>query len=276
MKQRRRYWKVAPGSHGFAWVEQRDSNCIAIGWSETGDLDKYKTEDRIKSRFFEVFRGEKTRPNQLLKFYNEIQVNDKILANSGREIYGVGTVIDNYRYNEDLYYEHSKPVRWELTYWEPLDVEDLNLPVKLAKKIRLNRTVLELESKEWGLIDNALNSVKNPFQGLNNFEGVCRAPQTEQEAIILFGKLSQHLKMRIEYVGKSFPDALIRVKEGNKWRTKAAEFELKSSEFETHGHLKDMKRGKECDMIICWKDDWEEKPRNLKIVELRKELAEIV
>jgi len=117
MRQKRtRYWKIAPGSHGFAWVEQRDSNCIAIGWGETGSLGKYKTVDRIKKRFKEVFRGEKTRPSQLLKFYNEVRVDDKVLANSGREIYGVGTVIGNYRYDDSLYYEHSKPVRWELTY----------------------------------------------------------------------------------------------------------------------------------------------------------------
>lgn len=129
---------------------------------------------------------------------------------------------------------------------------------------------------KWDLLDKALNRVKNPFQGMNNFEGICRAPQTEQEAIILFGKLSQHLKMRIENVGKPFPDAYIRVKEGNRWTTKAAEFELKSSDFERHGHLKSMKKGKECDMIICWKHDWAEKPRNLQIVEIRKELEEIV
>jgi len=144
------------------------------------------------------------------------------------------------------------------------------LPEKLAKKIRLNRTVLELESKEWKLVEKALNRVRNPFQGLNNFEGVCRAPRAEQEAIILFGKLSQHLKMRIEYVGKPFPDALIRVKEGNKWTTKAAEFELKSSDFEVHGHLNNMKRGKECDMIICWKDDWKQKPRTLRLSNYEK------
>lgn len=239
-----KYWKIAPGSGGSLWVEQRDNNCIAIGWGETGDLDKYKTVGRIKKRFEEVFHGEKTKPTQLLKFYKEIHEGHKILANSGQEIYGVGRVIGRYKFDEDLYYEHSLPVRWESTYWEPLRVEGLGLPEHLAKRIGLNRTVLELESEEWGLLDKALNRVKNPFQGLNNFEGICRAPQTEQEGIILFGKLSQHLKMRIEYVGKPFPDALIRVKEGNRWTTKAAEFELNSSDFERHGHLKSMKKAR--------------------------------
>lgn len=277
MKERKeRYWKIAPGSGGSLWVEQRDNSCIAIGWGETGDLDKYETVSRIKKRFEEVFHGEKTKPTQLLKFYKDIHVGHKILANSGQEIYGVGRVIGRYKFDENLYYEHSLPVRWESTYWAPLRVEGLGLPEHLAKRIGLNRTVLELESEEWGLLDKALNRVKNLFQGLNNFEGICRAPQTEQEGIILFGKLSQHLKMRIEYVGKPFPDALIRVKEGNRWTTKAAEFELNSSDFERHGHLKSMKKGKGCDMIICWKHDWTEKPRNLQIVEIRKELEEIV
>jgi len=278
MKQRRkvRYWKIAPGSGGFVWIEQRDHRCIAIGWGETGDLDKYKTEESIRRRFSQIDWSSRTRPTQLLKFHKDIQVGDKILANSGRQIYGIGTVVGNYKFDEDIYYEHSRPVRWELTFWEPLDVEELKLPEVLTAKIRLNRTVLELEPKEWELIDKALYHVENPFKGMNNFEGICRAPQTEQETIILFGKLSQHLKMRIEYVGKPFPDAYIRVKEGKKWRTKAAEFELNSSEFESHGHVKKMEKGKEWDMIICWKHDWENKLKNLEIIELRKELEEII
>ncbi len=257
-------------------MEQRDSECIAIGWGETGNLDRYKTESEIRKRFNEVFRGQTTRPTQLLKFYQEIHEGDKILANSGREIYGLGRVIGRYKYDESLYYEHSLPVKWESTYWEPIDVESLSLTESTSTRIRLNRTVLELKPVEWEQLDKALNRMKNPFQGLNNFEGICRAPRTEQEAIILFGKLSQHLKMRIEYVGKPFPDALIRVKEGGRWKTKAAEFELKSSDFERHGHLKAMKKGKACDMIICWEDDWPEKPRDLEAVEIRKELEEIV
>jgi hypothetical protein len=276
MKRRVKYWKIAPGSGGFLWVEQRDNSCIAIGWDETGDLDKYKTEERIKRRFAQIDWGSKTRPTQLLKFYEDVQVDDKVLANSGRQIYGIGTIFGTYKFDKNLYYAHSKPVRWERTFWEPLDVEELGLPKDLTAKIRLNRTVLELEPKEWKLVERALDRVENPFVGMNNFEGICRAPQTEQEAIILFGKLSQHLKMRIEYVGKPFPDAYVRVKEGKKWKTKTVEFELNSSDFESHGHLEQMKKGTDCDMIICWKDDWENKPKDLKVIELRKELAEIV
>lgn len=276
MKRKTRYWKIAPGQRGFLWVEQRDNSCIAIGWGATGNLDNYRTDEKIRKRFSQVHRGSKTRPRQLLKFYKEVQIGDKVLANSGWRIYGVGTVIGDYKYDEDLYYEHSKPVRWELTFWEPLDVEELRLPEVLSKRIRLNRTILELKPKEWELIDKALYYIKNPFQGLNNFEGICRAPETEQETIVLFSKLSQHLKMKIEAVGTRFPDALVRVKEGKKWVTKPAEFEVYSSVFEAHGHLEQMKKGKECDLIICWKNDWENKPENLQVIELRRELEEII
>ena len=77
--------------------------------------------------------------------------------------------------------------------------------------------------------------------------------------------------MKIESVSTRFPDAYVRTKKGKSWITEAAEFEMNSSDFEAHGH-----DPKECDMIICWKDDWEKKPINLKVVELRKELEEII
>lgn len=276
VKRKARYWKIAPGSGGFLWVEQRDNGCIAIGWSETGDLNKYKTEEKIRKRFNQIDWGFKTKPRQLLDFYFKVQKGDKVIASSGKYIYGVGTVIGKYKYDDQLYYKHSKPVRWEITFWEPLHVDELKIPDTLKKKLGQNRTIVELRQEEWTIIDNALIHIHNPFQGLNNFEGICRAPQTEQEVIILFSKLSQHLKMKIESVSTRFPDAYIRVKKGNRWITKPAEFEVYSSDFAAHGHLKQMAKGKECEMIICWRDDWEDKPKNIEVVELRRELEEII
>ncbi|MEM3573239.1 MAG: hypothetical protein QXJ62_03295 [Nitrososphaeria archaeon] len=82
--------------------------------------------------------------------------------------------------------------------------------------------------------------------------------------------------MKIESVSTRFPDAYIRVKEGNRWITKLAEFEVYSSDFVAHGHLKQMAKNKECKMIICWKDDWKDKPKNIEVIELRKEMEEII
>jgi len=265
-----RYWKIAPGSGGFLWVEQRDHGCIAVGWSETGNLNKYRTEEHIKGRFNRIDWGSKTKPNQLIRFYRDVKPQDKVLAASGRHIYGLGTVTGNYKFDELLYYKHRRRVRWELKFWDPLHVEELGLPKRLVKRIRLNRTLLKLEQGEWELIQDTVSRVKDPFEGLTSFEGICRAPQSEQEVVILFSKLSQHLRMKIETVGTRFPDAYVRVKKGKTWITKTAEFEVHSSDFKFHEH-----DPHGCDMIICWKDDWKRKPREPAVIELRRELEQI-
>jgi len=53
--------------------------------------------------------------------------------------------------------------------------------------------------------------------------------------------------------------------------SKAVEFELFSSDFQAHGHDPE-----ECDILVCWKDNWKSKPRNSKVIELRNKLEEII
>jgi len=262
-------YKIAPGKDGSFWVEQRDRKCIAMGWSDVGDLNKFDNLNQLSEEFKRV--GYDNKPHQLWRFYTKVLAGDKVVASSGKYIYGLGYVNGKYRFDESLYYKHSKPVRWELTFWEPLDVEELNLSRKIKKRLRLNRTILELTEEEWKMIDREVSRVKSPFEGVTNFEGILRAPRTEQEVIILFSKLSQHLKMKIEDVSTSFPDAYVRIKKNKDWITKAAEFEKNSSKFESHEHDPEG-----CDVIICWRDDWKNRPKNLEVVELRKVLMEII
>jgi hypothetical protein len=98
-------------------------------------------------------------------------------------------------------------------------------------------------------LEETLTKNQNPFKNLLNWEGLCLAPQTEQEVVILFSKLTLMLKGR--------------------WVTKSAEFEVNSSDFEEHGHLKQIEEGQQCDYIICWKNDMEKKAGKLpEIIEL--------
>lgn len=263
-----RFWKIAPGSGGFLWVEQRENNCIAIGWNDTGDLNKYRTEEKIKKRF-EIQEGGS--PSQLLNFYSKIKKGDYVIVSSGSGIYGLGEITGNYKQDTRLYFSHSRPVFWKITFWEPLNEDDLQLPRTLKKKFHYNRTIVELTKDEWNVLYKAASRIKSPFKNLTNWEGLLRAPVVEQEVIILFSKLGQSLHMKIESVGTRFPDAYIRIKKNNTWVTKAAEFEINSSDFYKHGHDKN-----ECDMIICWRDDWKKRPKSLKVVELRSELQKIL
>jgi hypothetical protein len=270
-----RYWKVAPGDGGSLWVEQRENDCLAIGWNDTGDLSKYENDEEITKKHIEIW-GKK--PVTLLRFFHEVKKGDKIVASSGRYIFAIGTVKSSrYKYNNNLSYCHSKSVRWDLTFWDPLDIYTVNLDYRIQKRLNKNTTLLELEKNEWEEIENVLFNIKNPFKNMNNWDGLLRSPIYEQEVIILFSKLTQYLKMRIERFSTRFPDAYLRVKIGKKWILKSAEFEIYSSAFVDHGHLKDMKENeKECDMIICWIHDWDHVPENIKVIELREKFLEII
>lgn len=280
-KEEIRYWKIAPGKHGFLWVEQRDNSCIAIGWNRVGEL-KNKSKEELKKALEDAgHKSSSLAVTQLWLFQNEIRKGDKVIASSGKYVYGLGTIKGDCELDKTLTYQHMRPVSWEVKFWKPmsLDEELSSLSEEVKKKLMLNRTVLELEKKEWREIENEIhNAMRNyPFEGFTNFEGLCRAPETEQELVILFSKLSQLLKMKIVSVSTRFPDAIIRVKKNNRWISEPAEFELNSSDFQRH--MKTYENNpEECKMIICWRDDWKNKPTDLKIeiVELRKKLEEII
>jgi len=273
-----RYWRVAPGQGGFLWAEQRDNKCIAVGWNKMGDLTKFKTKKEFEKRFLNIYgKKRKKAANELWRFYNEVKEGDRVLANSGRQIFGIGTIIKGgYKFNQNLFYSHSQPINWDLKFWAPTNAKEIGLPTRLLKRICAILTISELESNDWKIISKKLHKINNPFKTISEFEGLSRAPETEQEAIVLFSKLSQLLlKMKIESVGTRFPDAYIKVKQGNVWRTKSAEFELYSSGFKSH--MEDYRKDpQKCDMIICWEDDWKDKPKGLKVVELKKEIEKII
>jgi predicted Mrr-cat superfamily restriction endonuclease len=268
------FWKIAPGAQGSLWVEQRDAHCIAVGWNEVGDLRNYQDIDQLKKKFVNL--GWSNSPHQLWRFYTEVKPGHKIVASSGQYIYGTGTVTEkDYIYNEDLSFHQCKSVLWEKKFWCPVSVNELNLDENLKKRLGYNRTILELEAEEWKSIRNKLDKFQNPFEGRSEIKRLLKAPQTEQEAIILFSALMENLRMRIVYVGTRFPDAIIQVKQNDKWVTKYAEFELYSSGFEAH--MDDYQKDKNsCDMIICWEHDWEKCPKQLEVIELKEKLRSYI
>jgi len=77
-------------------------------------------------------------------------------------------------------------------------------------------------------------------------------PRNEAETIALY-KLCQHrLGWRITHLQIAFPDAIIENEQGKQL---VAEFEFESKNFQAHGHDPDG-----CDIIIAYKDSWENPP----------------
>lgn len=76
-------------------------------------------------------------------------------------------------------------------------------------------------------------------------------PTNEQGVIVAFAAQAQQAGWEFVSIGASFPDAVLR-KNGAEWRT---EFEFRSSNFLDHKH-----DHRECDLVICWENDYEDNP----------------
>lgn len=101
-----------------------------------------------------------------------------------------------------------------------------------------------------------------------NVDGLTYGPLNEQGVVYLFALLSKKLGFIVEEIKSSFPDAKGRRKNARgQWEEVWIEFEYKSSNFKAHGH-----DPSECDLIVCWENDWEKCP--IEVMELRRRIGE--
>jgi hypothetical protein len=100
--------------------------------------------------------------------------------------------------------------------------------------------------------------------------GRCAAthgPTNELGVIYLFGTLADRLGFVVTHIQHAFPDCEAMRKVGDdQWQKVTIEFEFESRNFVRHLH--DVNG---CDLIVCWKHNWEECP--LEVVELRKAVS---
>jgi predicted RNA-binding protein len=146
-----------------------------------------------------------------------------------------------------------------------------SIPNEDGEKIR---KILE-ESKESGLeypITGKVSKTSRKFSikskqeyGIPmHFRGLRHAPLNEQGVVYLFALVAKDLGFTVEAIGTSFPDceAMRRIdRKGDRWQRVRIEFEYYSSDFKKHGHPVEG-----CDIIVCWKHDWEDCP--IEVIEL--------
>jgi hypothetical protein len=88
------------------------------------------------------------------------------------------------------------------------------------------------------------------------FRGLRWEPTDEQDVVLLFGRLLDHLPrpLAVENVRTGFPDC--KATDSETGESICIEFELKASHFfRDHAN-----RTEKCDWIVCWTDDVETKP----------------
>ena len=98
----------------------------------------------------------------------------------------------------------------------------------------------------------------------SHFRGLGHEPVNEQGVVLLFGMLAKDLGYMIEAVQKGFPDCEAKRQIGpDRWQRVRIEFEFESRNFREHGHSLTG-----CDVIVCWRHNWEECPKHIEVVEL--------
>ncbi len=94
--------------------------------------------------------------------------------------------------------------------------------------------------------------------------GLRHEPVNEQGVVLLFGMLANDLGYLIEAVQKGFPDCEAKRRIGpDRWQRVNIEFEFESKNFREHGHP-----ASGCDVIVCWRHNWDECPKHIEVVEL--------
>jgi galactitol-specific phosphotransferase system IIB component len=96
------------------------------------------------------------------------------------------------------------------------------------------------------------------------FKSLSCAPVNELGVVYLFGVLHETFDFKIESIQSGYPDCIARRKvSNNRWEEVRIEFEYDSRSFKTHGH-----NPSGVDVIICWRHNWKEYPKEIEIIEL--------
>lgn len=95
-------------------------------------------------------------------------------------------------------------------------------------------------------------------------QALATAPTNEAGVMCLFASLATALGFTMLHIQQAFPDChAFRRGQDGLWRIVRIEFEFESRNFLAHGH-----DPKGCDLIVCWKHNWDSCP--LEVVELSK------
>ncbi|MBI3597270.1 MAG: hypothetical protein HY203_08980 [Nitrospirae bacterium] len=153
--------------------------------------------------------------------------------------------------------------------WE--DVLALLPPATLLKRTPVSSARMEsgnsLEAASHVTTSQQRHSKLNDRPTYGNpidFRGLRHEPVNEDGVVFLFGMVARELGYMVEAVQAGFPDceAKRQIQPG-KWQRVRIEFEFESRNFRDHGHPENG-----CDVIVCWRHNWQDCPAHLEVVEL--------
>jgi 5-methylcytosine-specific restriction protein B len=162
------YWRIGTtrrdDGHDF-WPLMRDSNCVAIGWLETGDLTNVTNDtsgkETIKAKLLSQnpsmapqVAGKAAQQlfylRHTIAFKAKLVPGDLVLASNGASVLGIGRVTGQYSYEPASPFPHRRPVEWlSLEEWQQPDIEGLQTTVyRMRKDVNLLQAEKQIYGRE--------------------------------------------------------------------------------------------------------------------------------
>jgi hypothetical protein len=145
------------------------------------------------------------------------------------------------------------------------------LPVVSATVVRVAPTTMAADDREQTANVSTSRHKHTKLDGAPtygdpiDFRGLRHEPVNEQGVVFLFGMVARELGYLVEAVQTGYPDCEAKRQIGpGKWQRVRIEFEYESRNFRDHGHPVNG-----CDIIVCWRHNWDNYPQTLEVLELR-------
>ncbi|NQW16052.1 MAG: DUF3883 domain-containing protein [Chloroflexi bacterium] len=146
------------------WDEMKDGHHVSVGWGAIGSLDVFAGLTKSTPQLRSIMKTSYPEAEDisigrqigaLLRFVNEVQQGDIVVASDGQTALGIGVLDDGaYRYQTDLGWPHTKSVswvwfgKWKLEGgWGRLQwvypIKDLNLQAAIRERIPGDETYIQ-------------------------------------------------------------------------------------------------------------------------------------
>ena len=133
-------WLIAPGEGARLWTDFVNSEVVAIGWDDLGDLSAFSTQDDMQDELTKHGFG-KTASHMTWNFCREMSVGDVVVAKKGRSaIVGYGVVSGEYIYDDERpEYRNVRSIDWQQSH----------KPIELKHKVAMKTLTPIDKSTEW-------------------------------------------------------------------------------------------------------------------------------
>ncbi|MHA1223501.1 MAG: endonuclease NucS domain-containing protein [Candidatus Heimdallarchaeaceae archaeon] len=152
------YWKVAAGRNARFWENCIGDGIIFYALESIRDCRNFDTAEKIIE--LGKKQGEEKYAKDLVLFYRDLKIGDKIVLYGKKSIIALGRIISDYEYSKKHVFSHIRKVEWEEIYGLNLFRSDF-LSESLEKKLQFNATFRELTKSEWKEIKNC--SIKGRY-----------------------------------------------------------------------------------------------------------------